>query len=45
MLLRPLAAPDLLPFVLCNNKRLAIPHINRPLFPKALSIPSYNIKK
>jgi hypothetical protein len=38
-------APDMLPFSLCNNKRLAIQHMNRPLFPTTLSIPSYDISK
>jgi len=35
----------MLPFSLCNKKRLAIWHMNRPLFPTTLSIPSYNIGK
>jgi len=30
---------------LCNNKRFAIRHMNRPLFPTTLSIPSYDIVK
>jgi len=30
---------------LCNKKRLAIQHMNRPLFPTTLSIPSYEIGK
>ena len=29
-------------FSLCNKKRLTIRHMNRPLFPKTLSIPSYD---
>jgi len=33
------------PFSLCNKKRLAIRHMNRPLFPTTLSIPSYDIVK
>jgi len=32
-------------FSLCNKKRLAIRHMNRPLFPMTLSIPSYDIGK
>ena len=39
------ASPDMLPFSLCNKKRLAIRHMNRPLFPTTLSIPSYDIGK
>ena len=31
-LLKSCASPDMLPFSLCNKKRLAIRHINRPLF-------------
>ena len=42
MLLKLRASPDLLPFSLCNKKRLAIRHLNRPLFPATLSIPSYD---
>jgi hypothetical protein len=38
-------APDMLPFNLCNKKRLAIRHMSRPLFPTTLSIPSYDIGK
>jgi len=34
-----------LPFSLCNKKRLAIRHTNRPLFPTTLSIPSYEMGK
>jgi len=44
-LLKSLALPDLLLFSLCNMKRLAIQHMNRPLFPTTLSIPSYDIGK
>jgi len=44
MLLKSLASPDMLPFSLCNKKRLAIRH-NRSLFPTTLSIPSYDIGK
>jgi hypothetical protein len=36
---------DMLPFSLCNKKRPAIRHMNRPLFPTTLSIPSYDIGK
>jgi len=36
-------SPYMLPFSLCNKKRLAIRHMNRPLFPTTLSIPSYDI--
>jgi len=35
------ASPDMLPFNLCNKKRLAIRHMNRPLFRMTLSIPPY----
>ena len=45
MLLKSRASPDMLPFSLCDNKRLAIRHMNRPLFPTTLSIPSYDIGK
>jgi len=45
MLLKSRASPDMLPFSLYNKKRLAIRHTNRPLFPKTLSIPSYDIGK
>ena len=43
VLLKLGTSPDMLPFSLCNNKRLAIRHMNRPLFPTTLSIPSFNI--
>jgi len=33
MLLKLHALPDMLRFSLCNKKRLAIQHMNRPLFP------------
>jgi hypothetical protein len=33
----------MLPFNLCNKKILAIQHMNSPLFPTTLSIPSYDI--
>ena len=45
MLFKSRASPDVLPFSLCNKKRLAIRHMNRPLFPKTISIPSYDIRK
>jgi len=45
MLLKSRMLPDMLPFSLCNKKRLAIQHINRSLFPTTLSIPSYDIGK
>ena len=45
MLLKSRASPDMLPFSLCNKKILAIWHMNRPLFPTTLSIPSYDFGK
>jgi hypothetical protein len=42
MLLKSRASRDMLPFSLCSKKRLAIRHMNRPLFPTALSISSYD---
>ena len=39
MLLKLRASPDMLPLSLCNKKRLAIRHMNRPLFLTTLSIP------
>ena len=45
MLLKSRASPNMLPFSLCNKKILAIRHMNRPLFPTTLSIPSYDIGK
>jgi hypothetical protein len=45
MLLKSRALSDVLPFSLCNKKRLAIRHMNRPLFSTTLSIPSYDIGK
>jgi len=45
MLLKSRASPDMLPFSLCYKKRLAIRHMNRPLFPTTLSIPSYDMGK
>ena len=45
MLLKLRASPDMLPFSPFNKKRLAICHINRPIFPTTLSILSYDIGK
>jgi len=45
MLLKSRTSPDMLPFGLCNKKRLAIRHMNKLLFPTTLSIPSYDIGK
>ena len=45
IVLKSRASPDMLPFSLCNKKSLAIRHMNRPLFPMTLSIPSYDIRK
>ena len=45
MLLKSRMSPDMLPFSLCNKKRLAIRHMNRPLFPMTLLTPSYDIRK
>jgi len=36
ILLKSHASPDMLPFSLCNRKRLAIQHMTRPLFPMTL---------
>jgi len=44
-LLKSRASPDMLPFSLRNKKRLAIRHMNIPLFPTKLSISSYDIGK
>ena len=41
MLLKSRASPGMLPFSLCNKKRLVIRHMSRPLFPTTISIPSY----
>jgi hypothetical protein len=38
-------SPVMLPFSLCNKKRLAIRHTNRPLFPMTLLILAYDIRK
>ena len=43
LLLKLRASPDMLPFSFCKKKRLAIRHMNRPLFPTTLLIPSYDI--
>jgi len=45
MLLKSRASPDMPPFSLCNKKIPSIRHMNRPLFPTTLSIPSYDIGK
>jgi len=45
MLLKLCALPDMLSCSLCNKKRLAILHMNRPLYPMTLSILSYDIGK
>jgi len=45
ILLKSRASPYMLSFSLCNKKRLAIGHMNRPLFPTTLSIPFYDIGK
>ena len=39
------SSADMVPFSLCNKKKLEIRHKNRPLFPTTLSIPSYDIGK
>jgi hypothetical protein len=39
------ASPDMLPFSLCNKKRLAIRHMNRLLFPTTLPNPFYDMGK
>jgi hypothetical protein len=38
-------SPDMLLFSFYNKKRLAIRHMNRPLFPTTLTISSYDIGK
>jgi len=45
MLLKLRAPPGMLPFSLYNKKRLAIQHMNIPLFPMVLRIPAYDIGK
>jgi hypothetical protein len=39
MLLKSGVSPNVLPFSLCSKKSVGIRHMNRPLFPKTLSIP------
>jgi len=36
---------DMLLFSFCNKKRLAVQHMNRPLFPTTISILSYDMGK
>ena len=45
MLLKSCTSLDMLPFSLCKKKRLAIRHMNRPLFPTTLLIPFHDIGK
>jgi hypothetical protein len=45
MLLKLRASPDMVPFSLYNKKRLAIQHMNRPVYRTTLSIPFYDIRK
>jgi hypothetical protein len=45
MLLKSRASSDMLPFNLCNKKRLAIRHMNRPYFSTTRSIPSHDMRK
>jgi len=45
MLLKSRTLPNILPFSICNKKGLAFRHMGRPLFPKTLSIPSYDFGK
>ena len=45
ILLKSRTLPDMLPFSLYSKKRLALRYMNRPFFPKTLSIPSYDIGK
>jgi hypothetical protein len=45
MLLKLRASHDMLPFSLCNKKRLAIRHVDGRVFPTTLSIPSYDMGK
>ena len=45
MLLKSRASPNILPFSICNKERLAIQHMNRPLFATTLSFPSFDIGK
>jgi len=43
VLFKSRSSTGMLPFSLCSKKRLAIRHMNRPLFPTTLSISSYDI--
>ena len=43
MLLKSGWSSDVLSFCLCKKKRLLVRHMNRPLYPTTLSIPSYDI--
>jgi len=45
MLLKSRESPDMLPFRLCTKKKLGNRHMDRTLFPKTLSIPSYDMGK
>jgi len=45
VLLKSRALPYMLPFSFRIKKRLAVQHMNRPLFPTILSIPSCDIGK
>jgi hypothetical protein len=45
MLLKSRTSPDMLPFGVCNKKRLAIQHTSRTLFPTTLPFASYDIGK
>ena len=45
MMLKSRASPDMLVLSHCNKKSLAIRHMNRLLFPKTLSILSYDTGK
>jgi len=45
VLLKSCTSRDILPFSLCNKKKLAIQHMKGPLFPTTLSILSYDIEK
>jgi len=45
MLFQSRAPTDVLGFILYNKPGLAIRHMNRPLFPAIMSIPSYDIGK
>jgi len=45
MLLKSSASPDMLPLRICRKNRLAIRHMNGPLFQTTLSISSYDVGK